>query len=454
MRLLIALAAALAASLVGATSTAACSCVGGDPRDRLSEAPAAFVGTVTQKTGGDVRPTYRMTVERVFKGDLAATIELTSDERSTCGVGLAVGQRVGVLLRRATPPYEVGLCDLIEPAELEVATRPYPRGSGAGTARLLVAGTFHDAGLAALDARGRLLGWVFGSSGDAVDVCPGAGYAVQAGDHAALIRLRDLAVVSRRKLPDEATAGVRCLSRSGERLAALTFDYGGRSDLRRLVVLRGARTRDLGVRDSPSAVMGAASAYLGIVSSRTHRLVAVDYRTGDTRRLVSRDGSVGSLALSPDERWLAFVASLRGRSGFRLGLAPTTRGIARVRTRKLDRVRSPLWLSSRRLAVPDERRAGDSFGLRLRRRGPVASWSTDLAVRAGRRVWWSESTVGLRARVLEDPRSPRMTVGYLSGARGLAAIRGGALVSAAPRRAPSNEPGASAASACGSRTSQ
>ncbi len=155
---------------------------------------------------GESRRIYSMTVERTFKGRLPTTVRVSFDGRSSCGIELAVGQRVGLLLRRSKPPYEVGLCDTIEPEEVEAATRPYPSGSGAGTARLLVAGTVHDAGLAALDGRGRLIGWAFRSEGDAVDACPGGRYGLQAGDDVSLIRLRDLAVVGRRELPDEAPA--------------------------------------------------------------------------------------------------------------------------------------------------------------------------------------------------------------------------------------------------------
>ena len=453
MRLLLTLLVASAALLVSAATAGACSCVGGDPRDRLSQARAAFVGTVTEASvTGEGRRTFRMTVERTFKGRLPERIAVSSDGRSSCGIDLDVGQRVGLLLRQTETPYEVGSCDLIEPEELEAATRPYPSGSGAGTARLLVAGRFHDAGLAALDGRGRLIGWAFGSEGDALDVCPGARYALQAGEDVLLIRLRDLAVVGRRKLPDEATSAVRCLSRSGDRLAALTFDYGERSDRRRLVALRDGRIRSLGVRPSVAVALGTRAAYLGDDMSGSYRIVEVDHRSRRTRTLVSRGGSVVALALAPDEKRLAFV-SAPSRRRYRLGLVSTTTGD--IRTRVLGRSQAPLWLSNRRLAVPHHRRAGDSFDARLRRRGAVASWSTDVAVAVGRRVWWLEFTAGLHGRVLRDPRSPRVTVSYLSGGRGLAAIAGGARVVAGHRVPGASTPATVAVmKPCGRRSRQ
>lgn len=454
MRLLIAALVALAVLLVTSSSATACSCVGGDPRDRLSQARAAFVGTVTGEREGGTRRTYRLTVEKSYKGDLPARVEVSSDARSSCGIELAVGQRVGLLLRRTAPPYEVGICDVIEPAELEAATRPYPRGSGMGTARLLVAGTFHDAGLAALDGRGRLIGWAFGSEGDAVDVCPGARHALQAGDDVSVIRLRDLAVVDRRELPDEATRAVRCLTRSGDRLAALTFDFGGGSDRQRLVTMRGRRVRDLGVRPGVSAALGTGSAYLASVRSGSYRLAAVDYATRRTRTLVSRRGSVDALALSPDERRLAFVSAPPRRRPYRLGLVSTAEP-GSVRTRRLGRSHGPLWLSNRRLAVPDDERAGDAFDTRLRRRGAVASWSTPVAVALGRRVWWLEYAAGLRGRALAPRTSSRVRIDYLGGARGLSAIPAGARV-VADRRAPSAGSAAAvgASRRCGGRASQ
>jgi hypothetical protein len=455
MRLLVALLAALAALLTGAASAAACSCVGGDPRDRLSEARAALVGTVTEERGDPVGVrTYRLSVDETVKGELPEVIEISTDGRSSCGIDLDVGQRVGILLRRASGPYEVGLCDLMEPSDLEAAARPYPAGAGAGTARLLVAGAFHDAGLAALDHRGRLLGWAFGSAGDAVDVCPGGLSAVQAGDDASVIRLRDLAVVARRELPDEAASGVRCLSRSGDRLAADTFDYGARPDRRRLVVLDDGRVRDLGVRATAAVALGTRSAYLAAAASSGYRLLAVDYASGRRRLLAERRGAVGALVLAPDQRRLAFLEVPSPRGSSRLGVVST--GTGSVRTRELRRLRSPLWLSSRRLAVPRDGRRGDIFDSSLRRRGSLPSWSTDLAAISGDRVWWVESGSGLRARRLRGVASPPVLIDYLGGARGLAAVPGGARVTAASRRAPRVGGGAAAAlpNACGRRASQ
>ena len=455
MRLLVTLIVALAALVVGAGPAGACSCVGGGPRDRLSTARAAFVGTVTEaRADSSGTRTYRLTVDKTFKGDLPQRIEVSTDGQSSCRNDLHVGQRVGLLLRRASGPYEVGLCDLMEPADLEAAARPYPAGTGAGTARLLVSGAFHDAGLAALDGRGRLIGWAFGSAGDAVDVCPGGRRAVQAGDDAFVIRLRDLAVVARRELPDEAASGVRCLSRSGDRLAAHTFDYGTRSERRRLVVLDGGRMRDLGVRATAAAALGTRSAYLATSGPAAYRLLAVDYTTGRRRVLAAGAGGVGSLALAPDERRLAFVASPPRRGGSRLGVVPTSGGS--LRTRDLGRLRGALWLSSRRVAVPRDGRPGDSFDASLRRRRSAPSWSTDLAVAAGSRVWWVESGAGLRARRLRGSSSGRLLIDYLGGARGLAAIPGGARVTAASRRTPSVSAAAAsvAATPCGRRVSQ
>ena len=455
MRLLVTLLTAFAALLAGAGSAGACSCVGGDPRDRLSEARAALIGTVTEERGDPVAErTYRLTVEETVKGRLPETIEISTDGRSSCGIDLEAGQRVGLLLRRASGPYEVGLCDLMEPRDLEAAARPYPAGAGAGTARLLVAGAFHDAGLAALDDRGRLLGWAFGSRGDAVDVCPGGRRAVQAGDDVFVIRLRDLAVVARWELPDQAAGGVRCLSRSGDRLAADTFDYGARPDRRRLVVLDEGRVRDLGVRASAAVALGTRSAYVATADSAQYRLVALDYASGRRRVLAEGRGGLGALALAPDERRLAFVAVLARRGPSRLGVVST--GTGSVRTRELRRLRSPLWLSSRRLAVPRDGRRGDIFDVTLRRRGSLPSWSTDLAAFSGGRVWWVESGAGLRARRVRGASPAPVLIDYLGGARGLTAVPGGARVTAASRRAPSVSAGAASAltSACGRRASQ
>lgn len=455
MRPLLALATVLTALLVGASTAGACSCVGGDPRDQLSGARAAFVGTVTgERRTSALRRTYRLTVEKTFKGALPASVEVFSDGGSSCGIDLEVGQRVGLLLRSAAGPYEVGLCDLIEPEDLEAATRPYPRGAGRGTAKLLASGSFHDAGLAALDGRGRLLGWAFGSTGDAVSACPGARFAVLAGDQLSVIRLRDLAVVGRRALPDDAVSAVRCLSRSADSVAAFTFRRGALSERQRLVLVRDSHVRRLGVRASPSVVLGIRFAYAAIVSSRSHRIVAIDYASGRTRTLFSGSGSAGSLRLSPDGRRLAFVSAPRLRPPYRLNLLSTRTG--GTRTRRLDRLRAPLWLSEDRVAVPGDGRPGEFFDARLRRRGAVASWPSDLAVALGRRVWWLEYGGGLRGRTLGDRSSRRVRVDYLGAARDLVAIPEGARVASASRRAPSARVAAAggATSPCGRRARQ
>jgi hypothetical protein len=68
MRLLVTLIVALAALVIGAGPAGACSCVGGDPRDRLSTARAAFVGTVTEaRADSSGTRTYRLTVDKTFK---------------------------------------------------------------------------------------------------------------------------------------------------------------------------------------------------------------------------------------------------------------------------------------------------------------------------------------------------------------------------------------------------
>jgi hypothetical protein len=276
---------------------------------------------------------------------------------------------------------------------------------------------------------------------------------VLAGDDAAIVRLRDLSVVARHGLPDEATSAVRCLSRSGDSIVATTFAHGARSERRRLVTLTDGRARSFGARDIASLALGDRSAYAAFVGPRSYRLVAVDHATGRHRTLLTRDGCAGALALSPDGRKLAFVSSSRRHSGYRLSVIAADG--SRLRTRALDRSRAPLWLSNRRLAVPADGRPGDSFDAGLRHRARVASWSTDSAVALDGRVWWLQAATGLRGRALRDPRSPRVTIDYLAGARGLATIPGGAKVSGAARREPGADALAAAATTpCGSPTSQ
>ena len=56
-------------------------------------------------------------VEQVYKGEISNRVEVeTSRDGATCGLELAVGERVGLLLDREGSLWRSGLCSRVEPA--------------------------------------------------------------------------------------------------------------------------------------------------------------------------------------------------------------------------------------------------------------------------------------------------------------------------------------------------
>jgi hypothetical protein len=79
------------ASIPGlAGEASACSCALGTPCENASRASAVFLGTVTHVD----RTTMRLRVERVWKGAVGESIEVSEPPGGgTCGLGLTVGER-------------------------------------------------------------------------------------------------------------------------------------------------------------------------------------------------------------------------------------------------------------------------------------------------------------------------------------------------------------------------
>ena len=426
---------------VPAATAGACSCAGGDPRVRLSGAEAAFVGTVTSKRRVSGSATTRLfdyvfSVEESYKGSLGATVSVRmSGDDGTCGLDLREGARVGLLLREDGGRWTSGLCGVIKPEELEEAIEPYPRGSGTGLARLLVAGPFHDAGLAALDAEGALIGWAFGSEGDAVSVCPGGRYAVQAGDRLSVIRLRDLSVVRSGALPQDWTHAVRCLDDRGRDVVAVTFPFGESFERQMLVRVRGDRVRILAGQTALQAVLGSAEAYFSLDRRQGKtRLVAIRYRDGRRRRVGPPRRSSDLVALSPDGRRIAAIENHR-----RPRLQVTDVRTGRNRSLGVDDAEwaPPVWLDATRIAVPARRGRAAVFNLRLRRVARLPSWETPLTAAAGRRLWWVTRAGDIESLDTRSGASIAMPGVRLAGARGIAAVARGGVIRDAPRRAPS-----------------
>ena len=168
--------AALAAALVLAGEALACSCLVGDPRDMLERSAGAFSGTLVERVVEGEEALHTFSVDHAVKGSLGSTVQVKSHrDGATCGLEIALGQRVGLFLDREGETWTSTLCQQIDPDELLAAAAPLPAPTGSGPVAVLVGGSFGDVRTVALDDRGRVLAYGAGD-GDvlALSVCPGS----------------------------------------------------------------------------------------------------------------------------------------------------------------------------------------------------------------------------------------------------------------------------------------
>jgi hypothetical protein len=61
---------------------------------------------------------YLLRVEQVYKGDINNRVEIvTAANGAACGLELAIGQRVGLLLDRSGGGWRSGICSQVDPSE-------------------------------------------------------------------------------------------------------------------------------------------------------------------------------------------------------------------------------------------------------------------------------------------------------------------------------------------------
>jgi hypothetical protein len=276
---------------------------------------------------------------------LGREIVLLDDEFSSCTFDWKVGQRVGAFLYRTRGRWTTGLCSLSTAAELERATRPYPGAVGRGRVALLAGGSFGDARLMALDARGRILGYGFGQgSVRRISVCPGGRVAAELLDRGrqrtlvAVRSLESLEVLSTADVPRHTTE-LTCADPAGATVYAGGIDHGGRPVRGRAEVHRVTGSTLTGVVDRPAEqlVLGPGAAYLW---SRA-RILAAGLEDGGERTLV-RMGQPHQMVPSPSGERLA----VQGGDG-RLRLVDLASGT--VRSRGLRAAWAFAWLGPDRL---------------------------------------------------------------------------------------------------------
>ena len=181
MRALLVLVLVAAATWAPAGRAAACSCAGGNPRDRLQGAGAAFIGRLLEVEGDSQSALYTFAVDEPIKGTFAETLTIAAEGNgAACGFEVEVERPIGVLLHRWRHGWSSGLCSQIEPDELRSAVAPLTGAPDAGPVVALAGGSFGEAQVAALDAQGNVAAWGWGRGvTSSLSVCPGGEVALE-----------------------------------------------------------------------------------------------------------------------------------------------------------------------------------------------------------------------------------------------------------------------------------
>ncbi|MDQ3209707.1 MAG: hypothetical protein M3Q20_00770 [Actinomycetota bacterium] len=297
----------------------ACSCAGGDPRDALHAADAAFVGALRSWDDlGDGTTIYTFSVRRSIKGGLRGSVDVESaTDGATCGFEVKAGRRIGILLhRQGGGVWYGGLCTQIDPDVLITAGQPLPASDGEGPVRLIVGGNFGEARVLALDGVGRTLGYGYGDGVVlAVSMCPAMTRFVEAvslnrtgwlvvRDTATLEVVREVSLITGR-FPsiDE----VSCLTDDGELLAAAESRRGITS----VHVVRGPRDRVAFAAEHVRAWFQGDRAYVASGSS----VARLQLWGGSLEPVAQIPAGLGSIEVSRDEGHVGGVrygGSMRG----------------------------------------------------------------------------------------------------------------------------------------------
>lgn len=123
MRKLAALALLALLSLAVAADAYACTCRGVDLQRDLPTADGAFIGTVLERHTTETSRAYLFRVEQVYKGDIDGRVEVLSErDGAACGLELAVGQRIGLLLEQDGERWRSSLCSQVDPSDFLALT--------------------------------------------------------------------------------------------------------------------------------------------------------------------------------------------------------------------------------------------------------------------------------------------------------------------------------------------
>ncbi len=308
---------------VSADLASACSCADVDERDRLEAGEKAIIGRVLEEREIDARRqrfAFRIRVERSIGFRLSGEIELQLLDFGACGTPM-VGRRQGIFILRRAGGWRSYGCSIVAGSALARALRPYGRPLGSGRVALLAGGSFGDARVMALDARGRPLGYGFGQGETrSISVCPGGTRSVElvATRRSLSVAVRDLntlAVTRSAALPVRAwtldigrSTPLRCDDADGT-AHVVVGDYIQRKRFERTRIFQYDATgiRRVATLEGSTAALGAGTAYVGRFGEA---IFAVDLATGAARRMTAVRGPQ-PMELSPDGARLAYYDSDR-----------------------------------------------------------------------------------------------------------------------------------------------
>jgi hypothetical protein len=463
----------------------ACSCSGGDSRDRLAAADGAFIGELVGRretgplgsiisSGRDV--VYTFEVSEVFKGDIGRRVEIHSPASgASCGFEVAADEAVGIFLDRQGGDWRSGLCGQIEPGKLRAAAAPLPTPDGRAPAALVVGGSYGEARLLTLDRHARTLAYGYGAGRTAqLSVCPGGNRLLEIvrdhprPDRLALRELPGLRLLWERLLPPQPNSinaeAVQC--RDGTGTGYVFASNGGDPGWSPQATLLGVSQATTTVLYQGTARSIAFGRDVGYVNEgRWGEVIGrVDLHSGQRTPVLTGPRHMTQLVLSPDGSALATqVASddAARPSGDRRDPRPKAVVIdlepspPRVRTAILGRadqvetgrwVRGNMvWLNANRIGffpTPGADPRARIFDSSLRELGGFDNWAATTSLSVG------EGVVGLgqgRLIVADLPNGPTREVELVDGPlmSALAALPGPTQISPLPRppRAPA-PPGA------------
>jgi hypothetical protein len=409
-----------------------CSCAGGgDPRERLEHAAAAFIGralpqpspsptpvhTASAVRAGGGRNDIRYAVDEDFKSNLEDEITVFG-AASPCGFGAPVGETVAMYLFRHKGRWMSSSCDQTTPDVLRRSAAPLPAPDGQGPPRFVLGGSMGAVRTFTLDARGRTLRYAEGPGiTSSLDLCPGANVVAELAQgvvddrfwkvNVATRDVRTLALRSEygftsletKNGVDSMGAGpVACLDEEGRMLAVF-----GVHDNRAAKIVRVLGENETTIWEGTAGAFEFSDDAAEAFVASGNDLLVVDLKTGATRKIARVPDGTARLDVSPDDTH-AIYSSTGGERSDEKGhyVVDLTTG----RSERLPlKLYGYLWAGPREFIVVTKDSAVHVYDLRLRETSTWPDWGGGGVVDGG--VLYESAYGGLRAASVRDG-SPRV----------------------------------------------